>query len=67
MTWSDPNRYDDEVARALATPGGHLGIGRGGAVLHYDESRLEWLCYRILAQECWPILVHLRSLNLRCP
>jgi hypothetical protein len=25
-----------------------------------------WQCYRILAQECWPILAHLRSLNLRC-
>jgi hypothetical protein len=24
-------------------------------------------CYRILAQECWPILAHLPSLNLRLP
>jgi hypothetical protein len=30
-----------------------------------DELHL-WLCYRISAQECWPILAHLRSLNLRC-
>jgi hypothetical protein len=41
MTWSDPNRYDDDIARALATPGGHLSVGRGGAVLHYDNARLE--------------------------
>jgi hypothetical protein len=26
-----------------------------------------WLCYRILAQECWPILAQLRSRNLRFP
>jgi hypothetical protein len=41
MTWNDKDRFDDEIARALATPGGHLGIGRGGAVLHYGDSRLE--------------------------
>ena len=26
-----------------------------------------WLCYRILAQECWPILAHPPSLNVRSP
>jgi hypothetical protein len=41
MTWNDPNRYDDDIARALATPGGHLSVGRGAAVLHYDNARLE--------------------------
>ncbi len=33
-------RYQDTIARALATPGGHLAIGRGGFTLHYDDSRL---------------------------
>ena len=40
MSWDDPNRYDDYVARALATPGGHLSIGRGGFTLHFENSRL---------------------------
>jgi DNA replication protein DnaC len=26
-----------------------------------------WLCYRIRAQECWPILAHPPSRNLRSP
>jgi len=41
VTWNDPGEYDTYIARALATPGGHLSIGRGGAVLHYDNARLE--------------------------
>jgi hypothetical protein len=41
VTWNDPGDYDTYIARALATPGGHLSIGRGGAVLHYDNARLE--------------------------
>ena len=40
MSRDDPTRYDAEIARALATPGGHLSIGRGGFCLHYDHSRL---------------------------
>jgi len=40
MSWDDPNRYDDYIARALATPGGHLSIGRGGFVLHFENARL---------------------------
>lgn len=40
MSWDDPNRYAGYVARALATPGGHLGIGRGGFTLHYENARL---------------------------
>ena len=40
MNRDDPNRYDADIARALATRGGHLGIGRGGFTLHYDNSRL---------------------------
>jgi hypothetical protein len=41
VTSSDPNQCDTYIARALTTPGGHLSIGRGGAVLHYDNARLE--------------------------
>jgi hypothetical protein len=41
VTWNDPGEYDTYIARALATPGGHLSIGRGGAILHYDNARLE--------------------------
>src|SRR3954469_7750726 len=32
--------YAAEIARALATPGGHLSIGRGGFTLHYGNARL---------------------------
>jgi hypothetical protein len=41
MSWNDPNRYDRDIARALATAGGHLSIGRGGFTLHSENSRLE--------------------------
>jgi hypothetical protein len=40
MSWDDPDRYNAYVARALATPGGHLDIGRGGFTLHYQNARL---------------------------
>ena len=40
MSWDDPERYDDDIARALATPGGHLSIGRGGFTLHFENARL---------------------------
>jgi hypothetical protein len=33
-------RYDAEIARALATEGGHLAIGRGGFTLHFGGG---WL------------------------
>ena len=32
--------YGDSIARALATAGGHLSIGRGGATLHFERG---WL------------------------
>ena len=32
--------YDAYIARALATEGGHLSIGRDGATLHFERSRL---------------------------
>ena len=38
--WNNPNRYDAEIARSLATPGGHLSIGRGGCTLYYDNVRV---------------------------
>jgi hypothetical protein len=41
MIWNDPNRYDSDIARAIATPGGHLSLGRGGFTLHYENARLE--------------------------
>ena len=41
MSWNDPNRYDRDIARALATAGGHLSIGRGGFTLHYENARIE--------------------------
>jgi hypothetical protein len=40
MSWDDPGRYDETLAKALATPCGHLDIGRGGFALHYENSRL---------------------------
>lgn len=32
--------YQAHIARALATEGGHLSLGRGGFVLHYGNARL---------------------------
>jgi hypothetical protein len=32
--------YAPEIAAALATPDGHLSIGRGGFTLHYGNARL---------------------------
>ena len=40
MNWAAPDRYDAHIAKALATPGGHLSIGRGGFTLHYENARL---------------------------
>ncbi len=38
---SSPSReYGDYIARALATAGGHLSIGRGGATLYFERG---WL------------------------
>ena len=31
---------DAYIARAMETEGGHLSIGRGGATLHFERSRL---------------------------
>src|SRR3954470_14550777 len=40
MSQNDPKRYEADIARALATPGGHLSIGCGGYSLVYEHSRL---------------------------
>lgn len=32
--------YSADIAAALATPGGHLSIGRGGFTLHYSHSAM---------------------------
>ena len=38
---SPPTReYEEYIARALATQGGHLSIGRGGATLYFER---DWL------------------------
>ena len=38
---ADGNRddYSEQIALALATPGGHLDIGRGGYTLHYRSKQ----------------------------
>ena len=41
MSRTDPFRYDGYIARALATPGGHLSVGRGGFTIHFENARLE--------------------------
>lgn len=33
-----PEEYDAYIARALATDGGHLSIGRGGFVLYFGRG-----------------------------
>jgi hypothetical protein len=33
-------RYDEYIAKAKQTPGGHLHIGRGGFSLHFNTSTL---------------------------
>jgi hypothetical protein len=39
-----PRTYKDHIARALATPDGHLAIGRGGATLYFGNGRLSsWM------------------------
>ena len=40
MTRDTPLCHTAEIAHAMATPGGHLAIGRGGFTLHYKNSRL---------------------------
>lgn len=32
--------YSDDIAAALATPGGHLSIGRGGFTLHHRHGAM---------------------------
>ena len=41
MSGDGASRYAGDVARALATSGGHLKIGRGGFTLYHDNARLE--------------------------
>ena len=38
--FAQTGEYDAYIARALATEGGHLSIGRGGATLHFERGRL---------------------------
>ncbi|HMD59540.1 MAG TPA: ATP-binding protein, partial [Steroidobacteraceae bacterium] len=44
-----------------------LGLLRQACLNGHRGRFYNWLCYRILAQECWPILAHLPSLNVRSP
>lgn len=41
-----------EIARALATEGGHLLVGRGGATLHFDNCRLSGCVEDEIKAEC---------------
>jgi hypothetical protein len=49
MTTED---YSADIAAALATPGGHLSIGRGGFTLHYRDGAMRsgYGCEPIKAQ-----------------
>ena len=39
ISGATPSRnYADYITRALATPGGYLAIGWGGATLYYDRG-----------------------------
>lgn len=44
--------YSADIAAALATPGGHLSIGRGGFSLHYSNGSMlsGYVCEAIKAQ-----------------
>lgn len=57
-------QYADEIARALATPGGHLSIGRGGFTLHYDHCRLSGYDCETVKAEC--IAAGLPVIDSRC-
>lgn len=47
----DSRDYAETIARALATLGGHLAIGRGGFSLHYDHGWLSgYDCDRVKLQ-----------------
>jgi hypothetical protein len=46
---SNPQGYDDYIASALKTAGGHLSVGRGGFILHYGRG-----C-RLSGYDCDPI------------
>ena len=61
-----------EAMSALRMVGRVLGRPLADIPAHPTELRVlladaapAWQCYRILAQECWPILAHPPSLNLR--
>lgn len=45
----DDRDYSADIAKALATPGGHLHVGQAGWTLHYvnesgGRSSLSWYC-----------------------
>lgn len=44
--------YDDHIARALATTGGHLAIGRGGATLYFENGWLSGADEEQIKAEC---------------
>jgi hypothetical protein len=53
ISGSTPSReYAEWIVRALATPGGHLSIGRGGFSLHYDNCRLSGYDCETAKAEC---------------
>jgi hypothetical protein len=44
--------YAEYIAQALATEGGHLSVGRGGATLHFGQSRLSGCREERIKTEC---------------
>ena len=44
--------YDEHIARALATTGGHLAIGRGGATLYFQNGWLSGADAEQIKAEC---------------
>ncbi len=47
-----PRTYNDHIARALATPGGHLAIGRGRATLYFGNGWLSGCDEEQIKAEC---------------
>ena len=44
--------YDEYIARALATEGGHLAVGRGGATLYFGHGWLSGCDEERIRAEC---------------
>lgn len=56
--------YSDTIAKALATEGGHLAIGRGGFILHYENGSLSGYDCEAVKAAC--IAAGLPVIDSRC-